>query len=190
LKCKDSDGRVIYLTSLSKALAPALRLGVVAASVAQLPAIAEVKPGSDLVCSVLLQRATAEYLRTGGFQAHLDRTRAVYRERRDAMLQALDRHLRECVWTYPAGGLSLWVTLPEDIDERDFTNDAAMEGVSVAAGRVFMTREYQQAHMRLSFGMQPPDRIEEGVAKLGRVLQRHLGRGELTIAGRSIGPLV
>jgi DNA-binding transcriptional MocR family regulator len=65
-----------------------------------------------------------------------------------------------------------------------------MEGVSVAAGRVFMTREYQQAHMRLSFGMQPPDRIEEGVAKLGRVLQRHLGRGELTIAGRSIGPLV
>jgi DNA-binding transcriptional MocR family regulator len=122
--------------------------------------------------------------------AHLDLARAVYQERRDAMLQALDRHLSGCTWTRPAGGLSLWLTLPVGVDERDFIRDAADEGVGVAPGRAFTTQEYERAHVRLSYGMQPPARIEDGVAALGRVLQRHLGPGVLLTAGRSIGPLV
>jgi DNA-binding transcriptional MocR family regulator len=106
------------------------------------------------------------------------------------MLRALDRYLPGCSWTRPAGGLSLWLTLPDGIDERDFIRDAADVGVGVAPGRAFMTRGYERASVRLSFGMQPPNRIEDGVAALGGVLQLHLGRGDLLVAGQSIGPLV
>jgi DNA-binding transcriptional MocR family regulator len=106
------------------------------------------------------------------------------------MLRALDRHLPGCRWTEPAGGLSLWLTLPDGVDERDFIREAADAGVGVAPGQAFMTQGYEPACVRLSFGMQPADRIEDGVAALGRALQRHLGRGDLLLAGRSIGPLV
>jgi 2-aminoadipate transaminase len=171
-------------------LAPSLRLGIVAASASQLPSVAEAKQGSDLVCSMLLQRTAAEYLEAAQIHAHLAHARTVYRERRDAMLRALDRHLPGCTWTEPAGGLSLWLTLPDGVDERDFIREAADEGVGVAPGQAFMTRGYERASVRLSFGMQPPARIEDGVAALGRALQHHLGCGDLLVAGQSIGPLV
>jgi 2-aminoadipate transaminase len=106
------------------------------------------------------------------------------------MLRALDGHLSGCAWTRPAGGLSLWLTLPEGIDERDFIRDAADEGVGVAPGRAFTTHAWERACMRLSYGMESPERIEDGVATLGRLVERHLGRGDLLVAGRSIGPLV
>lgn len=190
LASKDRDDRVIYLTSLSKVLAPSLRLGMVASSPPQLAAIAGAKQGVDLVCSMLLQRTAAEYLSTDPIPSHLERVRDLYRERRDAVLASLQRHLPGCSWTRPAGGLSLWLTLPEGIDERDVVRDAADEGVVAAPGRVFVTRESRRAHLRLSFGMHSSERIEEGVTVLGQVLERHLAPRDLTVAGRALGPLV
>jgi 2-aminoadipate transaminase len=191
LKSRDTDGQVIYLTSLSKVLAPALRLGIVAATDAQLSALTDAKQGADMVSSMLLQRTASEYFRTGGMPAHLARVRALYRERRDAILRSLKQHLPGGTWTHPDGGLSLWVTLPQNVDERDFVRDAADEGVRVVPGRAFVTQPTQQGFMRLSYGMQNPDRIEEGVKILGSVLERHVARqGVLSVAGRSLGPLV
>jgi DNA-binding transcriptional MocR family regulator len=191
LKSRDTDGRVIYLTSLSKVVAPSLRLGIIAASDAQLPAVADAKQGVDLVCSMLLQRTVAEYLRIGQMQSHLEHVRALYRERRDAMLGALELYLPGCTWTRPAGGLSLWVTLPEIVDERDFIRDAVDEGVRVAPGRAFVPQARRRASMRLSYGMQTPERIDDGVRVLGGVLRRHVDRQRiLSVAGRAVGPLV
>jgi 2-aminoadipate transaminase len=188
----DRNERVVYLTSFSKMLAPALRLGALVAPVSLLPALAAAKQSSDLVCSALMQRALAYYLRTGHMATHLSLVRATYQQRRDAMLRALLRHLPWCTWTVPDGGLSLWVELPPGIIERDFTADALRQGIGLAPGEAFLARPRPQAAMRLSFGVHAPERIEAGVAGLGRVLESHLLRPELilSLGSGAAGPLV
>jgi DNA-binding transcriptional MocR family regulator len=192
LLSEDEDGRVVYVATFSKVLAPALRLGAIAASPQLLPRLAGAKQSTDLVSSAVLQRALADYLRRGHFREHIERMRSHYAERRAAMLAGLERHLPECLWSRPAGGLSLWVTLPDTLSERDFVRDALDAGVAVAPGRVFYPEATGGSHARLSFGSQTPERIEEGVALLGHVLRRHLGRRPraLSMAGRGVGPLV
>jgi 2-aminoadipate transaminase len=188
----DRNDRVVYTTSFSKMLAPALRLGVLVAPVSLLPMLAAAKQSSDLVCSALMQRALAQYLREGHMATHLQDARELYRQRRDAMLQALQRHLPPCTWTLPEGGLSLWVNLPPGIIERDFTADALRQGIGLAPGEAFLTRSRSQGAMRLSFGIHSPERIEVGVAALGRVLQAHLLRPDMIVSlgSGAAGPLV
>jgi 2-aminoadipate transaminase len=188
----DEESRVIYITSFSKVLAPALRIGALIASPSVLPALAAAKQSSDLVCSTVIQRALAEYLRRGHMGPHLEQVRRVYRERRDVMLAALERHLPECAWTLPRGGLCLWVTLPDAVSERDFVRDALDAGVGVAPGGVFHAGRPRGSHVRLSFSMQPPERIERGVEILGAVLQAHLGRRlpRPALAAGGVGPMV
>jgi DNA-binding transcriptional MocR family regulator len=192
LKRDDADERVVYITSLAKTLAPALRLGAVIAPASLMPSLAAAKQSSDLVCSALLQRALADYLRSGRLAAHLDAVRPLYRERRDAMMSALERHLPQCGWARPEGGLSVWVDLPEGIVERDLTVDALRRGVGIAPGSAFFPRPRRCGSIRLSFGAHPPERIEQGVASLGRVLERHLpGSLEgMPLAGGAAGPLI
>jgi GntR family transcriptional regulator/MocR family aminotransferase len=188
----DGDGRVIYSMSFSKALAPALRLGALAASPERLPRLAAAKQSADLVCSLLLQRALAAYLKQGRFAAHLHRVRALYRARRDAVLTALESLPTGCAWTRPSGGLNVWVTLPEGVDEREFCAAALARGVGVAPGGVFFVQPQRRAAMRLSFGALAPDRIARGVAILGEVLREHLRRHAFLLAraNREFTPLV
>lgn len=192
LKAADDEGLVIYSTSFSKIFIPGLRLGAIVAAPAYLPKLAACKQSTDLTCSPLLQQALADYLRHGYLAAHLQHARSLYRERRDAMLAALERSLPACSWTHPAGGLNIWVTLPEQISEYDFVREATERGVGVAPGRLFFPHPRREAFMRLSFGAQPPERIEEGIARLGQILQEYLRQHHEAIAraGREAGPIV
>lgn len=192
LKASDAEGRVVYSMSFSKALAPALRLGALVASPELLPELAGAKHSGDLVCSPLLQRALAAYLRQGRFAAHLQQVRALYRTRRDAQLAALDTLPPGCEWTHPGGGLNVWVALPDGVNERDFCVAAIERGVGVAPGSAFFAQPRRGAHMRLSFGAQPPESIARGVATLGELLREHLRRRTLLLAraSRESVPLV
>jgi 2-aminoadipate transaminase len=192
LKARDQSGRVIYITSFSKSLAPGLRLGALAAGPDWLASLAAAKQSSDLICSSLMQRALALYLRRGHFATHLQQVRALYKERRDAMLLALDTHLPDCACTRPRGGLSIWVTLPEEIDESDFCREAIERGVGVARGQAFFAQPQPRGHMRLCFGSHTPLQIEQGVRVLGELLQDYRRRRPLLLAraGLSAHPLV
>jgi 2-aminoadipate transaminase len=192
LKATDTEGLVIYSTSFSKIFTPGLRLGAIVAAPTYLPKLAACKQSTDLTCSPLLQQALADYLKHGYLPAHLHQARLLYRERRDSMLAALERYLPTCVWTHPIGGLNIWVTLPEQINEYDFVREARERGIGVAPGRLFFPQPRREAFLRLSFGAQPPERIEEGIARLGQVLQEHLRQHHeaLARAGREAGPLV
>jgi 2-aminoadipate transaminase len=173
-------------------LVPALRLGALVAPVSVLPALAAAKQSSDLVCSTLMQRALAHYLRLGHMASHLQSARALYVPRRDAMLSALERHLPQCTWTDPEGGLSLLVSLPVGIDEQDFTADALRQGVGITPGAAFFAKPERRGAMRLSFGMHSPERIEQGIGVLGRVLENHLLRRNSmsALVSGAAGPLV
>jgi DNA-binding transcriptional MocR family regulator len=192
LKARDHRQHVIYITSFSKSLAPGLRLGALAAASEWLAPLAAAKQSSDLICSSLMQRALALYLRRGHFAIHLQQVRALYKERRDAMLQALDTYLPGCSYTRPRGGLSIWVTLPEDIDESDFCREATLRGVGVARGQAFFAQPQARGHVRLCFGSHAPQEIEQGIRILGELLQDHRRRHTLllTRAGLSAHPLV
>jgi DNA-binding transcriptional MocR family regulator len=190
LRSLDVDGRVLTITSFSKMLAPALRLGTVVARGDLLASLATVKGASDLVCSAVLQRALALYLRAGHLPGHSRRTAALYAERRDALLGALERHMPGCTWMLPEGGLNLWLTLPGGIDEAGVANDALAAGVAVTPGAAFFPRRRPHGSFRLSYGALDPDRIEEGIALLARVLQDHLRmQGRVAPFGAG-GPLV
>lgn len=192
LKSADTEGLVIYSTSFSKIFTPGLRLGAIVAAPDYLPKLAACKQSTDLTCSPLLQQALADYLKHGHLPAHLHQARSLYRERRDTMLAVLGRFLPICTWTHPTGGLNIWVTLPEQVNEYDFVREARKQGVGVAPGRLFFSQPRREAFMRLSFGAQPPERIEEGITRLGQVLQKHLHQHHeaLARAGREAGPLV
>jgi DNA-binding transcriptional MocR family regulator len=176
LKCEDLEERVIYILSFSKMLAPALRLGVLVAPAPLLPALAAAKQSADLVCSVLLQRALARYLRQGHLAPHLHRVRSLYRQRRDVMLEVLGRSLGGCGWSLPEGGVSLQLTLPPGVGEREFSREAMDAGVGITPGAAFYATPQQVASLRLSFGGEPAERIRQGVATLGQVLEDHLRR--------------
>ncbi len=174
LKAFDTDGRVIYATSFSKVLLPGVRLGMIVAEEKHLLPLLAARRTSDLFSSPLLQHALADYLHRHHLSTHLQRVRPLYRSRRDAMLSALQRHLPECSWTCPMGGLNLWVAFPEQINERDFYLQAIERGVGIAPGAAFFLQAQPRAHMRLSFGAHTPEAIEQGIAILGELLHVQL----------------
>jgi 2-aminoadipate transaminase len=192
LKASDTEGQVIYLTSFSKVFTPGLRLGALVAAPTYLPKLAACKQSTDLSCSPLLQRALADYLRHGYLAAHLQRVRTLYQTRRDAVLAALEHSLSPCAWTSPSGGLNIWITLPPSLNEQEFVREARERGIGVAPGRLFFPQPRREGYIRLSFGAHPPQRIEEGVATLGQVLQGYLRRRRevMARAGREAGPFV
>lgn len=151
LKAFDETSRVIYLTSFSKALMPALRLGALVATPSQLMALSHRKQATDLITSPLLQAALAEFLRRGYYKTHLKKVRELYLSRRDHACQLLKDLLPECRFYEPSGGLSLWIELPPEVDEAELYLKARQEGVVVARGEAFFHRSQPRGYLRLSF---------------------------------------
>lgn len=172
----DSDG-VLYVGSFSKMLAPAMRLGWIVAPAALVPKITVLREAMDLESSQLIQRAVAEFCLRGHLEPHLANLRAVNRVRRDAMLSALDRHMAPHAqgWTRPNGGLFLWVTLREGIDATDLFRAALAQNVAYIPGASFALNGGHRNTMRLNFSNVRPERIEEGIARLGEVIREQMG---------------
>jgi 2-aminoadipate transaminase len=173
----ESDGAtVISLGTFSKTLAPGLRLGWMVAPAQVRLAATVAKQAADLHSATLNQRAAARLLETFDYDGHLGRIRAAYGERCDAMRQALARHLPSgTTWTDPDGGLFLWVKLPGGLRADDLFAEALEEKVAFVPGSPFfpaMARRYE--FLRLNFSNRPPSLIDEGMARLGKVIRRHL----------------
>lgn len=170
---------VIYAGSFSKILAPALRLGWLVLPPRLAPEAGVLKEAADLECSALTQRAVARLLRHG-FAGHLDRIRAGYRRRRDALLAALRDHFPEGArWTRPPGGFFVWVELPPGLDGDRVCEEALAEvRVAVVPGSAFAAAEGAPANrLRLSFSSCAPDDIRTAVERLGRLLAKRLHHG-------------
>jgi 2-aminoadipate transaminase len=174
----DSDftGDVLYLSTLSKTLAPGLRIAWVVAPESVISRLVQMKQGADLHSSTFCQMVAYEVARDGFLDRHVKRIREVYGARRNAMLQACERHFPESVrWTKPQGGLFLWLTFPERIDSTDLLKSAlAEEKVAFVPGASFCPRGGGEHTCRLNFSYCGPDAIDEGIRRLSLVVKKSL----------------
>jgi 2-aminoadipate transaminase len=165
----------IYLGSFSKVLAPGLRLGYVVAPTALMPKLLQAKQAADLHTPGFNQRVAHEVIRNGFLDTHLPRVRARYKAQRDAMREALDKHLPAgCRFVVPAGGMFFWVELPSALDAVALLPRAVEAGMAYVPGAPFYCDAPRANTLRLSFVTVAPPLIEQGVAALGRVLREAL----------------
>jgi len=170
--------RTLYLGTFSKILSPGIRLGYVAAPEPVIRRLVQAKQGVDLHTGTFIQMVACEVGRMAILPAHIEMIRKLYRERRDAMLAAMDRHFPDRVRrTRPKGGLFLWVTLPGPLDSVALLGDAIAEKVAYVPGPAFFPPGIGGApqHLRLNFSYSGPEVIEEGIRRLGKVLARAEG---------------
>jgi 2-aminoadipate transaminase len=171
-----APGQTLYLGSFSKLVAPALRLGWIIAPVALEEKLRVIKESFDLETSGLVQRAAAAFLRAGYLEPHLARVRVAYGQRLRCMTAALARHFPPGTrWSEPAGGMFLWVELPEGLDTLALLAPAIEAGVAYIPGAAF-TGAGPTSAMRLNFSNATPESIETGVRILGGMLrEQHSG---------------
>jgi len=174
-------GNVIYLSTFSKTLAPGLRLGWIVAPPEVITKLVQLKQGADLHTSTFAQFVAYEVARDGFLDEHVKQIRQVYRERRDAMLSALKEFFPpEATWTHPAGGLFLWVSLPEGIECQVLLEAALREDVAFVPGDCFYAAGNEGCrHMRLNFSNAEPEQIREGIRRLSIAVRSQMKRPEL-----------
>jgi 2-aminoadipate transaminase len=160
-------GNVIYLSTFSKVLAPGLRLGWIVAPPDVIAKMVQLKQSADLHTSSFTQMVAYEVARDGFIDEHVKLIRATYKERRDAMLEALqDFFPPEVSWTHPHGGLFVWVTMPPGVDSSRLLDAALAQNVAFVPGEPFFPRGDEGSHMRLNFSNAQPEKIREGVRRL------------------------
>jgi DNA-binding transcriptional MocR family regulator len=167
-----APGHVVYLSSLSKTVGGGLRIGWVAARGPVLERIAHLKLETDFFTSAPTQYLAAEYMAQGHYERLLKTSEDFYRERRDALMDALERHLAgEYQADAPRGGHHVWVTLNRSVDERTFYAEAVRHGVSYVPGATVVPDRPMETCLRLSFSMVAPPELDEGVRRLARALR-------------------
>ncbi|WP_371157545.1 PLP-dependent aminotransferase family protein [Jannaschia sp. 2305UL9-9] len=173
-RCGHVDSsRVMQLGSFSKILSPGLRVGWVIAARSVIDRLVLMKQASDLNAPRLNQLA-ALALVENGLTAQIDRARDSYGRKRDAMLSALLRHMPPGVsWNRPEGGMFLWLTLPDGTDTTALLPHAIEAGVAYVPGAAFFPNRDVTNCLRLSYSLPAIPEIEEGIARLGRVLGQH-----------------
>jgi 2-aminoadipate transaminase len=160
---------VLYLSTFSKLLAPGLRVGWAVVPKVLADKFVHVKQGLDLHTGSLSQALAYEACRDGLLDRHVPTIRATYHRRRDAMLAALEAHMPQGVaWTRPQGGMFIWLTMPAHIDTTALLQASLEQKVAFVPGTSFYANGGGVSTMRLNFSHSSPDRIAEGVARLGR----------------------
>ncbi|HJW33182.1 MAG TPA: PLP-dependent aminotransferase family protein [Holophagaceae bacterium] len=163
----DAGGVVVYMGTLSKILAPGLRLGWVAGPKALVEALAAQRRMGDLHGNRVMEGAVAEFIEEGLLQRHARKMRRVYAERRETLLEALDRHLEGPLDVVPSGGgLSLWARTAPGVDPEAWAARAQAAGVLVIPGRRFDFQGRKIPFLRLGFAALVPKEIREAVRRL------------------------
>ncbi len=165
------ESQVIQLGSFSKILAPGLRLGWVIAEEAVIDKLTLAKQACDLHTSSLAQHIVLELARSGVIDRQIPHLQSAYRERRDAMVAALETFFPEGVsWTRPEGGMFLMVRLPKGADAEELLRRALKLNVAFVPGRDFHCNGLGQNTLRLNFSCAKPALISEGIGRLAKAL--------------------
>ncbi|WP_425383169.1 PLP-dependent aminotransferase family protein [Rossellomorea oryzaecorticis] len=166
--CGGADPRVLYVGSLSKVVAPGMRIGWVAADQVFIRALAWFKKDLD---QPFAQASMGSFLENVDLEKHFTNLRKVYGDKCDLLLSELEKHLPDSVsWYVPKGGYFVWVKVP-GVDTSKLLEDAVEVGVSYVPGKYFfLNQEEGLEYLRLSFSYASEGDIVEGVKRLGKVI--------------------
>lgn len=175
---------VIHLTTASKTLAPAFRLGVSVGPKELISKMALFKQGVDLCTSQYLQAIFAEYIAGGHLDRHIPELVVLYKPRLEAMLAALEKYFPKeyLTWSRPEGGMFVWAEPKEEyrekleatLDMEEVLAEAFKHKVGAVSGRPFYAGNHGQASLRLNFSNAAPDKIDYGIKVIGDILSRKL----------------
>jgi DNA-binding transcriptional MocR family regulator len=163
---------VIYLGTVSKVFSPGVRVGWALAEQSVVQRLVLAKEAADLCGSSFTMLVTERYFAGDRWRQNLSTFVDLYRLRRDAMLEALPEHFpSDATWTHPAGGFYVWVTLPGWVDAQAMLAAAVERRVAYVPGTAFYPDDRGRNQMRLAFCYPTEDRIREGIARLGALLE-------------------
>lgn len=175
IKALDEESRVAYLGSFSKILAPGFRVGWLAAPLPLLRKAVLAKQAQDLCTNTFGQHAVFGAMRHNLLFPHVEKIKALYRRKRDIMMAAIEEHFpREVSWNRPEGGMFLWLDLPAHLDSLELLPKAIDHDVAFVTGKPFYPDRSGNNTLRLNFSYADDARIQEGIARLGRVIRRDL----------------
>jgi 2-aminoadipate transaminase len=171
----DGGDFVIYIGTFSKILSPGIRLGWAVAPPPVMEKVVLGKQASDLCTSTLTQYFVREYFAEGRWREYIESLVGIYRDRRDAMLEALHTHFPpQASWTEPEGGLFVWATLPPYIDTSDLLAKALRDDVAFVPGQAAYVDGRGRNSMRLNFSGSGEDELREGIRRIGRVVEEQV----------------
>jgi 2-aminoadipate transaminase len=172
LKSMETKTLVVYTRTFSKTLSPGFRLGWVVGNEEVVRKIAIAKQGADLCTNMFVQYIAQAYVESGLIDQQVKKIIKIYSEKRDLMLDALERHFpKGATWTRPDGGMFIWVTLPEGIDTRKMLPEALKAKVAYVDGAAFSPDGSGGNNMRLNFSNTDDEMIEEGIKRLGQIIR-------------------
>ncbi len=186
LRSLDAEG-VVYLGSFSKTFAPGYRVGWAVAPHAVREKLVLASESAILCPSSFSQLAVSTYLDTHDWKHQVGVFRDLYRERRDATLEALTDLVPSATWTHPQGGFYVWVTLPDGLDAKAMLPRAVTERVAYVPGTAFYADGQGRANLRLSYCYPTAERIREGVRRLAGVVDAELELTRVFGAGAAAG---
>jgi 2-aminoadipate transaminase len=179
LKSFDTEGRVIYLGSFSKILAPGLRLGWAVASDDLIQKLGLLKLAADTQCSTLNMTATQLFLERYDIDKHIEAIRGTYLRKKNLMLDVIRRSFpQEVSFTDPSGGLFTWLTFPKRFDTGQFMKDYALPKAKVAyvPGATFFPLQQETNHARVNYSAQSDEIIVKGMTALGQLVKSQLAK--------------
>jgi 2-aminoadipate transaminase len=169
---KTYDGPVVYMGTLSKEIAPGLRIGWVIAAPEMIEALAMAKQGSDMCTSGITQRIALAAFETGLIEDIQPKVIAIYRSRRDALCSAMTEHLSDWFdWEVPLGGMFVWATAKDpSLDTNALLPHAMAAGVCISPSSVFDATGLNRHSIRINFTLNEPEKLAEGTKRLATAL--------------------
>ena len=175
VKAFDDEGRVIFMSTFSKILAPGFRLAWTIASDELTRKMVICKQALDLCTNPFTQFIVNEFINRGSLDLHILKICEMYKPKRDIMISAMEKHFPEGhICHKPKGGMFAWVTLPEGIDTETMFLDAIKKKVAYVHGKAFHVNGGGERSMRLNFSYSTDEQIEEGMERLGDVAKEKL----------------
>ena len=171
IKSLDNDGLVIYAASLSKIIAPGMRVACCIGPQEVIGKFIVAKQASDVHSNLWAQRVMARYLDECDMDKHITDIRKIYKDKCELMLSEMKKYFEPSIeYTIPTGGMFIWVTLPNHIDMQQFVKEALKQRVAVVPGNAFLDDDKKECHsFRMNFSTPSNEKIVEGVKILGNL---------------------
>ncbi|MCX6664179.1 MAG: PLP-dependent aminotransferase family protein [Euryarchaeota archaeon] len=175
IKSFDDEGRVIYMSTFSKILAPGFRLAWVIAAEDIMRKLALCKQALDLCTAPFSQYIAYEFMKSGSLDLHIMKICEMYKPKRDIMMDSMKKYFPEgYICNKPKGGMFAWVTLPKEIDTEAMFLDAFKEKVAYVHGKAFCVDGGGGSSMRLNFSYSTNEQLQMGMKRLGTVIERKM----------------